>query len=99
MRKKGAISMEMIVYAVLALIVLVVIAFIFRQQISHAAGSIFKIGEEAEEGARGERCVTIMTAATRKCDTTCGEEWHEVYTSGKWKDCEAANKPKCCEKE
>jgi hypothetical protein len=97
MRKRGAISMEMIVYAALALIVLVLLGYIFRQQIGSSAGSLFKIGKEAEEGARGERCVTMMTATSRKCsDKACETGWHEVYTSDKWKDCPDK---KCCEKE
>jgi hypothetical protein len=96
MRKKSAISMEMVVYAALALIVLVLLGYIFRQQIGSSAGSLFKIGKEAEEGARGERCITVMTATSRQCLDKCEEGWHEVYSSGDWKDCE---KKKCCEKE
>ncbi|MBW2979883.1 hypothetical protein KY360_00520 [Candidatus Woesearchaeota archaeon] len=94
MKKKGMLSLQMVVVAVLALIVLVVLSFVFRDNITRTAKEFFRIGEDAGEAARGTKCVTFLTAGTRKCVDPCPEDWREVYPVGeKWTDCDK----KCCE--
>jgi len=98
MAKKGM-ALETVVTAILALIVLVVLAYVFRDQIGNAAGSIFKIGKEGEEGATGKRCITLVTSTSRKCGDDCSKlegTWREVFPSGdKFEDCLAKH---CCER-
>ena len=97
MKKKGMLSLQMVVVAALALIVLVVLAFVFRDNITRTAKSFFKIGEDAEAAARGTKCVTFLTAGTHKCAPSCEKGWHEIYPSGgEWTDCKETN-TKCCE--
>ena len=87
--------MQVIVIATLSLIVLVVLAFVFRENIGRTSSSLFKIGEDAEEGARGVKCVSFMTSGTHKCAPSCETGWREIYPAGeKWTDCDN----KCCEK-
>ncbi|MFH1409217.1 MAG: hypothetical protein ABIH34_04890 [Nanoarchaeota archaeon] len=42
--KKGDLSLQTIAVAVLTLIVIVVVAFIFKEQITHWVSQIFKLG-------------------------------------------------------
>lgn len=87
--------MNIVVMAILALIVLVVLSFVFSDQIRTAASSYFGIGKDATDGAQGKKCVTIVSAASHKCISACEEGWEEVFPSGgEWTDC----KEKCCEK-
>lgn len=96
MKKKGMLSIQVVVMATLALIVLVVLVFVFRENIGRTSSSFFKIGEDAEEGARGVKCVSFMTTGTHKCASSCETGWHEIYSpEGKWTDCK---ENKCCEK-
>ena len=68
MKKKAEISMQMIVFAIIALLVLVVVIFVFRDQIGRVATSFTGIGSEAgceaqiaTSGLFGKKC-TPLTA-------------------------------------
>jgi len=97
-RKKGNLSIQVVIVAILGFIVLVVLMFVFKDQITKAAGAYFDIGSDATDGAQGKRCVTIVSAANHKCvDKACEEGWQEIHASGEeWKDCDKDKK--CCEK-
>lgn len=58
--KKADLSMNTIVIAVLALIVLVVLAFVFRDQISNATKGFTFVGDDAKAGIAGVKCETLL---------------------------------------
>ena len=93
--KKGDLSIQTIIVAILGLLVLIVLAFIFRDQITKAASNYFSIGKDATDSAQGNKCVSILTAGNHKCADKCDGEWHELNTATKWTDCKER---KCCEK-
>ena len=96
--KKGSLSLETIVVAALCLLVLVVLAFIFRTQIGDLVKRYTGISNDLEDQAKGNKCVTLTTMAERKCDSGCGGEWSRVsLPSGvkEWSDCKGKD---CCEK-
>jgi hypothetical protein len=97
MKKKAQLSLQMIIVAALGLIVLVILAIIFKEHISSYAAGYKSTADNAIESAEGERCVSILTTNPRKCsDTPPSEEWTEVtLTKDKWSDCEDE---KCYEK-
>lgn len=96
MQKKANISTETIIYAVIALTVLILLLIIFRTQIGKSAGGIGSVSDEANKGLKGENCKTLFG------DRICGLNEPNGYTcnivpnkpSGGWKDCPGAE---CCE--
>ena len=75
MRKKGDISINMIVIAALALIVLVVIVFIFSGQVKKTAGGFAFIGNDAAGGVKGTKCETVLGG--RICSTS--SNYNDIY--------------------
>jgi len=100
MKKRGALSLEMIVAAVIVLFVLVAVIAIFGGQIKESAKTFWNIGEEAKEQAEGERCSSVF--GNRACYYSCPAgtdryDYEEVpEPAGGWNDCMGGKK--CCEK-
>jgi len=92
--------MEMIVYAALALIVLVVLAMVFSGQIRNSVKSYFEIGKGAEESAKGERCKSFFMSRVCSKETPKDEAGKYRYDEipGDFSDCNATNGYTCYEK-
>ena len=95
-RKAQAMSMNTIVMAVLALIVLVVMAIVFRSQISKSVEGYSDITEGAISEAKGEKCSILSGERCGDCDEMNSKEdsesnyiWIEV-------DKECSDKEKQC---
>ena len=96
--RKGSLTLETIIVAALALIVLVVLAFIFRTQVGDLVKKYRGVSDDLEEQAKGMKCVTLATMSQRQCESSCSAEWSEVplpAEAKEWKDCKTK---KCCEK-
>lgn len=81
MKRKGETdTIKTVATFILILIVLFVLAFIFRDQVTRSLGSIFNIGENAEQGAKNQRCESIIS--NRKCDPTYEDkqnwDWEKI---------------------
>jgi len=84
-KKRAGLSINMIIVAALGLIVLVIVAFIFRTQVIDYASKYTQTADSAVKSAEGKTCATLFS--TRKCSAnkpTPGE-WTPV--SGEWTDC------------
>jgi len=98
--KKGDLSINTVVIAALAIFVLVVLIIVFNTQIRKGAFEYFNIQDDAASAAKGNKCVTILSAGTHKCVTgSCESTWMELSPSDPdagWKDCGPTRV--CCEK-
>ena len=92
MNKKRAegLSINMIIIAALGLIVLIIVAVIFRTQIFHYSKGYTDTANKAIESAEGQRCTSLFSMGTRKCSSTPpGTEWKKIDPAkDKWIDCE-----------
>jgi hypothetical protein len=101
--KKGMQVIEIIVFIVIALVVLFVVLWIFREQIGNALKGYTGISEQTIETAEGIRCETIL--GDKSCQAPdskgkCPESTRLVNppTGKSWTDCTAASgKTLCCE--
>ncbi|MBD3319245.1 hypothetical protein GF342_05030 [Candidatus Woesearchaeota archaeon] len=67
--KRGELSY--LTKAILALLVLVILAFIFRDQIGKAFGFIDTVGNESAGGLSGDKCEVFGTQ--RQCADSCSD--------------------------
>lgn len=92
MNKKGDISINTIVVAALSITVLIIMIFIFRNQIGNISGGFTTIGSDAKQNINGTKCESILG------DKVCGEDksnYDNKYdlvllpkpNGGKWTDC------------
>jgi hypothetical protein len=98
--RKGMQTIEIIVFVVIALVVLFVVLWIFRNQIGGALSSYNLISNKTLETAEGIRCETILEDKSCQAGPDCLEGTKLVSPpSGKsWSDCTAVSgKPLCCE--
>lgn len=100
MNKKRAqgLSLNMIIVAAIGLIVLIIIAVIFREHIVSYSKGYKETADKAIESAEGERCVSLFSTTTRKCSENAPDEgWKEItLEKDKWTDCK--ENEKCWEK-
>ena len=97
-KKAQGLSLNMIIIAVLGLIVLVIIAVIFRSHILAYSKGYKDTADKAISSADGEKCISILSSLNRKCsEDSPGQDWGEVpLEKEKWADCK--EKEKCWEK-
>lgn len=81
MKRKGEMDTTKVVAGfILILIVLFVLAFIFKDQVGKSLASILNIGENAEQGAKNQRCESIIS--NRKCNPTYDDfddwDWEKI---------------------
>jgi hypothetical protein len=76
MSKKADISVNTIVMAALALMVLIILLFIFRNQISNVAGGFTSVGNNAKAGAEGTNCLSMLGGRA------CGKAPNGYHTVG-----------------
>jgi len=91
MKKRGQITWNMLVYAALALLVLVFVGIIFSNTVRDQVKAMLSIGSEATQAAEGEKCQSLFSGQV--CKETCEEGYIQV--SGSFEDC-AAPKTVCC---
>ena len=99
-KNKKAMAMNTIVLFVIALVVLFVVLWIFKDQIGKAVSGYTKISTDIGETAEGIKCETII--GDRSCQTgpKCSEGTKQINPPiGKsWVDCTTkSGKPLCCE--
>ena len=97
--KAQGLSLNMIIVAALVLIVLVIVAVIFRTQILHYAKGYRNIGDQAIAGANGTMCSSFFST-DRYCSDQrdCGDDQRiPEPPGGKWSDCKEPTKH-CCER-
>ena len=85
--KKADLSLNTVVMAILALVVMIVLILVFREQIGSAAQRYFNIGDEAEETALGKKCQSFLSPSTRQCGDTRPDELYEWRNLGSTEDC------------
>lgn len=101
LKGKKAQAMNKIVVLVIALVVLFVVLYIFRDQITKAISGYTRISTEAGETVEGVRCYTLL--GDRTCEDIdsgtggCPKEMRKVDPppNKEWKDCEETQL--CCE--
>ncbi len=98
MDKKG-IAMQTLVMAILALVVLVILIFVFRDQIGKSMEKYTKIADESEKAIEGEICGAWLSDTKcisngKTCSEELGEDW-KLESSLKCVDTAKI----CCEKE
>jgi len=97
MKRAQGLPINTIVIAALGLLVLVILAFVIRNQIAQGTKKYTEIGKEAE--IKADKCASIIL--NRACnENACDEKkgQRQVYSpAGEWADCKAANKQYCCE--
>jgi hypothetical protein len=91
MAKKAEMSINAIVAAALALIVLVILLFIFKNQIGNIAGGFTSAGNNAKGGISGTTCKTLL--GDRICENQCDDKIKAVYT------CTIIPKPTCSDED
>jgi hypothetical protein len=99
-KSKKAMAMNTIVLFVIALVVLFVVLWIFKDQIGRAVSSYTQISTETGETAEGIRCETILKDKSCQPKPKCPEGTRLVSppTGKSWVDCtEKSGKPLCCE--
>ncbi len=94
LQKRGVeMSIQTIVYAVLALIVLIVVLMIFSSQIRTTILGYISISNRSLGEVNGENCGSLF-GSDRKCyQGGCPADYTPV--DGEWKDCTTGV---CCEK-
>lgn len=97
MKNKKGMAINTIVMLILALVVLIVVLFIFKDQITKALGGYTRIQEETGETIEGKKCSNIL--GDRKCYAVDEETKSCPYGKRKitedWKDC--TEDEVCCE--
>ena len=73
MKKKADLSINMVVMAALAIIVLLILIFVFKGQINGASNSFFDISKWAHGSARGEVCKSIASSG-RVCASSSPDD-------------------------
>ena len=100
MGKKADMSMNTIVTAVLALMVLIILLYIFRLQITSIAGGFTSVGNDAKSGINGTKCQTILGGRIcGEADNNKYKDMNEKYvlnevpppSNSKWSDCKNSN--------
>ena len=94
MKKRGDLSIQVIVIAALSLVVLFILLSVFNTQIRNSVKSYFKLGEQAEEQAKGDRCTSALGNNFCAQGTSCPSESTEVF--GDFNDCKDGRV--CCER-
>jgi ABC-type lipoprotein release transport system permease subunit len=89
--KKGALSVEMMIVAVLGLIVLIVIASVFSGQVSNFVKSIFGISSEAQDISKSCKYQGNYCTSEESCSQRNG--FVVPPPSEGWNDC----KQVCCQ--
>ena len=103
--KRGQqLSFSTIIIAALGLLVLIVIAIIFKESVSKYTKGYTDTAENAINRANEGFCASSVSGQ-RKCatddpDGSSGkDEWHVLpEPAGKWKNCNQAQQQKCWEK-
>lgn len=92
--KKGEISLQMIILAILGLVALIILIFVFKDQIGRVSKTYFGITEQVEAESKGEVCESLFGG--KKCMAACDETYkHNLGTD--FSDCKAMQgKPICC---
>ena len=97
--KKAEISLQMIILAILGLVTLVILIFVFKDQIGNVSQKYFGIVNQTEAESKGDICETMFGG--RRCQTSCDEPGSDkpyIYDLGTgYKDCKAGEK--CCASE
>lgn len=91
MSKKADMSINTIVAAALAIFLLLVLMFVFKNQIGNLAGGFFSAGNSAKAGINGTTCQTLIGG--RVCNENIDK--YNDYTKTqippsagtKWSDC------------
>ncbi|MBD3303944.1 hypothetical protein GF343_02275 [Candidatus Woesearchaeota archaeon] len=97
-KKAVQLSVQTMIIVALGLIVLVVLIFVFRGQISKGAQQYFDIGESASEEADPDKCVSGLFVE-RDCASSCSklaQEGKYYWTSVGIRGCK--NGEICCER-
>ncbi len=97
MNKKG-IAMQTLVMAILALVVLVILIFVFRDQIGKSMEKYTKIADESERAVEGDTCGALFSNTRCVSDDNCenlGDDWQLELGLA----CTNPSQPTCCEKE
>lgn len=96
--KKGEISLQMIILAILGLVTLIILIFVFKDQIGNVSQKYFGIINQTEAESKGDICETMFGG--RRCQTSCDEPDSGkpyIYDLGTgYKDCKGQ---KCCASE
>ena len=100
MGKKADMSIQTIVIAVLALTVLLILIFIFKNQTGKANTGFNYASNDAIGGIQGTKCQT-MFSDTKCCDNVYTKTIpHKTNETGEipWSDCVNRQNKECCEK-
>ena len=89
--KKGDWSVQMIAVIVLVLVVLFVILWIFKDQVTKSLTGYTKVQKGIGEETEGKTCETILGG--RKCMDT--DKCEGTVVEGQWSDCQSP-KEVCC---
>ena len=92
MKRKGDLSIQTIVIAALSMIVLLILIFIFKDQIGNLAGGFRNAGDSARGNINGTRCQSLI--GNRYCNPSSSTYPTSTYNwdtippppSG-WSDC------------
>ena len=97
MKRGQGLSIQTIVIAALALVVLVILIFVIRGQIQKGTQKYINISSEAELQSRAkDRCQTMFSG--RECfKDKCPDKGY-IEMPGTWPDCTEMGRSKCCER-
>jgi hypothetical protein len=93
MKKRGEFTWNPIVYGALAIIVLLILFFVFKEQITQHSRSLFDIGDDVTKQAKGEKCQSFFLGQYCSNNDACKDA--DEIVPGNF-DCEKGNA--CCRK-
>lgn len=99
LKKRGeGMTMNTLVIAILSLIVLVIMIFVFKGQIGKTSSSYTTIAEESEKSAKKDSCGGFLDF-----DRKCADDCSKIEPKGTWTSTSEGTCPDnsqfCCEKE
>jgi len=84
-KRAASLTVETIIVAALGLIALVLLGLLFKSQITKTSQTLFGIGEDAQNEARGtNKCESFLSA--RKCLNACETQLASDGRSIIWRD-------------
>ncbi len=90
--------MQTLVMAILALVVLVILIFIFRTQIGNTMEKYTKIADESEKAIEGEICGAWLSDTKCISDKECSKELGDDWQLEPGLACTNPSQPTCCKK-
>lgn len=98
MKRGQGLSINTIVLAALALVVLVLLIFLVRNQLQKGSQKYTGIESEAEKQAKADYCESLFALHPRKCSAkNCADVANSQPLQGSWADCKGEKGTTCCQ--